>query len=144
MSAPTDTVEQLLADYNAAWNRHDLDAICALHTDDMVFHAHVGGPPASGDANVRGQIGGLFFQWPDLAFETRRLRVFGDLVVQEWTATGTLGIRVELGGLVARPGGEPISWDGLDLVTLEACKVKRKESYSDVMTILLRLGALDS
>jgi hypothetical protein len=140
---PAATVEGLLAAYNAAWNRHDLDAICALHTQDMVFDAHIGGPPASGDADVRAQIGGLFLQWPDLAFQARRLRVCGDLIVQEWTATGTLAIRVELGGLVAEPGGEPISWHGLDLIEVEHDKVKRKESYADVMSILLGLGALD-
>jgi hypothetical protein len=133
---------ELLERYNDAWNRHDIDAIVALHTAGMVFDAHVGAPPARDEPAVRAQIAGLFWLWPDLAFETRDVRRCGALVVQEWTATATLANRIELGGLVAEPTGRPISWPGLDLIELDGDAVKRKESYSDVLAILVALGAV--
>src|SRR5580692_10142840 len=33
-------LERIIAEYNAAWNRQDLDAICALHAPGMVFENH--------------------------------------------------------------------------------------------------------
>jgi steroid delta-isomerase-like uncharacterized protein len=131
----------LIQRYNDAWNRHDIDAIVALHGERMIFDAHVGAPSATDEESVRGQIAALFYQWPDLAFQTRCLRRCGDLVVQEWTATGTLAVRIELGGLVAEPTGRPVRWAGLDLIELEDGAVTRKESYSDVMAILLAVGS---
>ena len=59
--------------YNAAWNAHDLDAIMSMHAPDMVFANHTAGEAAAGE-DVRRHIGSIFAGWPDLAFETRRLR----------------------------------------------------------------------
>ena len=39
--------------YNAAWNRHDVDAIVAMHTEDSVFENHTSGGRAVGKAAIR-------------------------------------------------------------------------------------------
>ncbi len=44
---------ELIADYGDAWNRQDLDAICALHADAMVFENHNAGERAEGDSGSR-------------------------------------------------------------------------------------------
>ena len=48
---------QTLADFAAAWNRHDLDALMRFMHDDCVFHAVAGpdllGRTFSGHAEVR-------------------------------------------------------------------------------------------
>jgi steroid delta-isomerase-like uncharacterized protein len=127
--------------YNAAWNAHDLDAIVAMHAPDMVFDNHTAGERAVGE-EVRAHIGSIFETWPDIAFTTRRLYVRDDLVVQEWTATATHARRMTRGELVAEPTGRTVTWDGLDVIPFEDDLVKRKDVYSDSVSILSQLGLL--
>jgi steroid delta-isomerase-like uncharacterized protein len=135
-------LEGVIARYNDAWNAHDLDAIMALHAPGMVFENHTAGERAEGEA-VREHIGSIFETWPDIAFTTRRLYVRDGLVVQEWTATATHANRMSRGNLVAEPSGEKISWDGLDVIPFEDGLVKRKDVYSDSVSILRQVGLLD-
>ena len=127
--------------YNAAWNEHDLDAIMAMHAPDMVFDNHTAGESAEGEA-VRGHIGSIFETWPDIEFTTRRLYVREGLVVQEWTAVATHTKTMRRGDLVAEPTGKRVEWDGLDVIPFEDGLVKRKDVYSDSVSILRQLGLL--
>ncbi len=133
---------QLIERYNQAWNDHDLDAIVAMHAPDMVFDNHTAGESASGD-EVREHIGAIFATWPDIAFATRRLYVREDLVVQEWTASATHAETMRRGDLVAEPTGKTVRWDGLDVIPFEDGLVKRKDVYSDSVSILRQVGLLD-
>ena len=128
--------------YNAAWNEHDLDAIMSMHASDMVFENHTAGESAEGEA-VRAHIGAIFEGWPDIEFTTRRLYVREGLVVQEWTATATHTQTMRRGDLVAEPSGKRIKWDGLDVIPFEDGLVKRKDVYSDSVSILRQVGLLD-
>jgi steroid delta-isomerase-like uncharacterized protein len=141
----TDSAAQLklvIARYNDAWNAHDLDAIMAMHAPDMVFENHTAGERAEGEA-ARAHIGSIFDTWPDIEFTTRRLYVRDGLVVQEWTATATHANEMRRGDLIAEPTGKTISWDGLDVIPFEGGLVKRKDVYSDSVSILRQLGLLD-
>lgn len=146
MTAPGKDSEQPLreaiARYNAAWNAHDLDAIMAMHAPDMVFENHTAGESARGE-NVRAHIGSIFSAWPDIAFATRRLYVREGLVVQEWTASATHTETMRRGDLVAAPSGRRVEWDGLDVIPFEGGLVKRKDVYSDSVSILKQVGLLD-
>jgi steroid delta-isomerase-like uncharacterized protein len=128
--------------YNAAWNAHDLDAIMAMHAPDMVFDNHTAGESATGE-DARAHIGSIFETWPDIEFSTRRLYVRPGLVVQEWTATATHANRMTRGDLVAEPTGNKVTWDGLDVIPFEDGLVKRKDVYSDSVSILRQVGLLD-
>jgi steroid delta-isomerase-like uncharacterized protein len=128
--------------YNEAWNAHDLDAIALMHAPDMVFANHTAGESASGE-EVRDHIGAIFETWPDIEFSTRRLYVRDGLVVQEWTATATHANTMRRGDLVAKPTGKTVSWDGLDVIPFEDGLVKRKDVYSDSVSILRQVGLLD-
>ena len=139
--APT-ALEGAIARYNEAWNAHDLDAIMALHAPDMVFENHTAGERAEGDV-VREHIGAIFETWPDIAFATRRLYVRDGLVVQEWTATATHVNQMRRGDLVAEPSGNKVTWDGLDVIPFEDGLVKRKDVYSDSVSILRQVGLLE-
>ena len=125
--------------YNAAWNAHDLDAIMAMHAPDMVFENHTAGEAAEGEA-VRDHIAAIFTTWPDIAFATRRLYVRDGLVVQEWTATATHANRMTRGDLIAEPTGKTVTWDGLDVIPFAEGLIKRKDVYSDSVSILRQLG----
>ncbi len=128
--------------YNEAWNAHDLDAIVTMHAPDMVFANHTAGESATGE-EVRAHIGSIFATWPDIEFATRRLYVRPGLVVQEWTATATHAQTMRRGDLVAEPTGKRVEWDGIDSIPFEGGLVKRKDVYSDSVSILRQVGLLD-
>ena len=135
-------LEQAIAAYNEAWNGHDLDAIMAMHAPDMVFANHTAGESATGE-EVREHIGSIFNTWPDIEFSTRRLYLRDGLVVQEWTASATHANTMRRGDLVAEPTGNRIEWDGLDVIPFENGLIKRKDVYSDSVSILRQVGLLD-
>ena len=140
-----DSIESLTAAigrYNDAWNAQDLDAIVAMHAPDMVFANHTAGESATG-ADVRAHIASIFATWPDLRFETRRLYVREGLVVQEWTATATHTEPMRRGAIEVAPTGREISWDGIDSIPFEDGLVKRKDVYSDSVSLLRQVGLLD-
>ena len=113
-----DTTRALIEAYDDAWNRQDVDAIDALHTDDVVFENHTAGERAEGAAAVHEHIAGIFERWPTLRFRGRRLYVADDFAVSEWTASAT------------RPDGTQIEWDGVDVFPLRGGKIARKDVYS--------------
>jgi steroid delta-isomerase-like uncharacterized protein len=137
-----EALEAAIASYNDAWNAHDLEAIMSMHAPDMVFENHTARENAQGE-EVRGHIGAIFETWPDISFSTRRLYVRDGLVVQEWTATATHRKTMRRGELVAEPTGSTVSWDGLDVIPFEDGLVKRKDVYSDSVSILRQVGLLD-
>ena len=136
-----DALREAIDRYNDAWNAHDVDAIVAMHAPDMVFANHTAGESASGE-EVRDHIAAIFETWPDIRFETRRLYVREGLVVQEWTATATHVNTMRRGDLEAAPTGNTVSWDGIDSIPFEGGLVKRKDVYSDSVSILRQVGLL--
>jgi steroid delta-isomerase-like uncharacterized protein len=138
----TQVLEDTIARYNDAWNAHDLDAITSMHAPGMVFENHTAGESAEGDA-VREHIGAIFETWPDIHFESRRTYVRDGLVVQEWTATATHANPMRRGDLEAEPTGGRVEWRGVDVIPFEDGLVKRKDVYSDSVSILRQVGLLD-
>jgi ketosteroid isomerase-like protein len=112
-----------------------------MHAPDMVFENHTAGERAEG-AEALAHIARIFSSWPDITFETRRLYVREDLVVQEWTARATHVKPLSRGEIVAEPSGKRIEWDGMDVIPFQDGKVKRKDVYSDSVSILRQVGLL--
>lgn len=145
MGVDADSAQALRATidrYNAAWNAHDLDTIMAMHAPDMVFENHTAGEAAQGE-QARAHIGAIFDAWPDIRFEERRMYVRDGLVVQEWTATATHARATRRGDVVLEPTGRTISWKGMDVIPFENGLVKRKDVYSDSVSVLRQLGILE-
>jgi steroid delta-isomerase-like uncharacterized protein len=141
MTTATDELHATIAAYNDAWNAHDVDRIGSMHAPDIVFENHTAGERAEGEEALR-HIAGIFESWPDITFETRRLYVREDLVVQEWTARATHVKPLRRGDVVAEPSGKRIEWKGMDVIPFEDGKVKRKDVYSDSVSILRQVGLL--
>jgi hypothetical protein len=47
------------------------------------------------------------------------------------------------GDLVAEPTGKQVEWRGIDVIPFEGGLVKRKDVYSDSVSILRQVGLLD-
>ena len=134
-------LDEAIGRYNEAWNSHDLDAIMSMHAPDMVFENHTAGESAAGD-DVREHIAAIFETWPDIHFETRRLYVRDGVVTQEWTASASHANTMRRGDLVAEPTGKRIEWRGVDVIPYEDGLIKRKDVYSDSVSILQQVGLL--
>jgi steroid delta-isomerase-like uncharacterized protein len=111
------SVRELIERYNDAWNRQDLDAICALHHPEIVFENHTAGERAEGAEAVREHIAQIFRNNPDMRFCTRSLRTGDDFAVCEWTLNVT-------------KDGRRLEWDGVDVFPFRDGLIARKEVYS--------------
>jgi len=109
---------ELIEVYNDAWNRQDLDALCAFHADEIVFENHTAGERAEGAGAVRAHIAGIFERRPTLRFSTRSLFAADEFAVCEWTASAV------------RDDGARIEWDGVDVFPVRGGKILRKDVYS--------------
>lgn len=112
---------QLLEEFGEAFNRHDLDALMSMMTDDPVFEASAG-PDVDGERHegrhaVRAAFEAVFAQFPDAHWGNARHFVDGDRGVSEWTFTGT------------RQDDTRVEVNGCDLFTFRDGKIEIKNSY---------------
>lgn len=120
-SADDRAVLQMLDDFAAAWNRHDVDALMACMAADCAFETSAGpdvtGSRHVGPAAVRAAFADVFETYPDAQWNHPRHFVAGNRAVSEWTFTGTTkaGRRVEV--------------NGCDVFTLKDGKIALKNSY---------------
>ena len=112
-----DVLERMLG----AFNRHDLDAIMALFTDDCVFESPRGPDPWGrrfyGSEEVRTGLGARFTGIPDVHYGDGSHFVSGERGASEWTLTGTT------------VDGERLEVRGCDLWTFDGNRIARKDSF---------------
>jgi steroid delta-isomerase-like uncharacterized protein len=113
----------LIAAYDDAWNRQDVEAISSLHAPDVVFHNHTAGERVEGREAVAAHIAGIFERWPTLRFSGRGQRAGEDFVVSEWTASAT-----------HPDDGRRLEWDGIDVFPFRDGLIARKDVYSSSAT----------
>ena len=111
----------LLDRFADAWNRHDLDALMSMMTDDCVFEASAGpqvdGQRSEGTEAVRAAFAAVFDAFPDAQWRNPRHFIAGHRGVSEWTFTGT------------RTDGTRVEVNGCDLLTFRDGKISVKNSY---------------
>ncbi len=113
--------DTLLREYGEAFNRHDLDALMSMMTDDCVFDLSVGdtvdGERHRGQAAVRAAFAAVMAQYPDAQWSNPSHLVAGDRGLSEWTFTGT------------RADGKRVEVRGCDVFTLRDGKIAVKDSF---------------
>ncbi len=111
----------MLDRFAEAWNRHDLDALMSMMTDDCVFEASAGpqaaGRRSQGRQAVRAAYAAVFEAFPDAKWVGARHFVAGERGVSEWTFTGT------------QEDGRRVEVNGCDLFTFRDGKIAIKNSY---------------
>ena len=112
---------ELLDRFADAWNRHDLDALLSMMTDDCVFEASAGpqvdGQRSEGKHAVRAAYAAVFEAFPDAHWANPRHFTAGNRAVSEWTFTGT------------NADGTRVEAEGCDLFTLSDGKIVRKQAF---------------
>jgi ketosteroid isomerase-like protein len=115
-AATIDTVNR----FNDAFNRHDVDAVMALMTDDVVFENTSPSPDGeryAGQAAVRGFWERFFASSPKAHFETENMFAGGDRCSVRWLYTW-----------VAKDGNQG-HVRGIDAFRVRDGKVAEKLSY---------------
>src|SRR5688572_33019033 len=111
----------LLDRFADAWNRHDLDALMSMMTDDCVFEASAGpqvaGQRSEGQQAVRAAFAAVFEAFHDAHWAGARHFIAGSRGVSEWTFTGT------------NRDGKRVEVTGCDLFTFQDGKIAVKNSY---------------
>jgi steroid delta-isomerase-like uncharacterized protein len=112
---------ELLGRFADAWNRHDLDALMSMMTDDCVFEASAGpqvdGHRSEGTQAVRAAYAAVFEAFHDAHWANARHFIAGNRGVSEWTFTGTQG------------DGKRVEVTGCDLFTFRDGRIAIKNSY---------------
>ncbi len=112
---------EILQAFADAWNRHDIDALMSLMTEDCVFESSAGpdvcGARYSGSEAVRAAFAEVWVTFPDARWNNPRHFVVGDRAVSEWTFTGTRTDRTR------------VEVEGCDLFTCRDGKIVVKNSY---------------
>ncbi|HET6507609.1 MAG TPA: nuclear transport factor 2 family protein [Baekduia sp.] len=132
--------ERLAAAYGAAWDAHDLDAIIAMHTDDMVFHLHLEGSDPVASPAVRDVFAYVFEAWPDYHCEIHRTTVREDLAILEYDIVGTLEKPFPAGDEMGVPTGTKASFGAIDVLHCVDGKVQRKDTWVDGVAMRRALG----
>lgn len=120
MTQATATIELLQA-FTDAFNRHDVDALMSMMTEDCVFEAAAGpqafGTRFSGADAVAEAFSQVWATFPDAHWGNGRHFVAGDFGVSQWTFSGT------------REDGARIEADGCDLFTFRDGKIVVKKAF---------------
>lgn len=120
-AAADPAILELLDEFAAAWNRHDVDGLMACMAADCVFEASAGPEVAGarhvGPAAVRRAYAAVFETYADARWNHPRHFVAGNRAVSEWTFTGT------------QKDGTKVEVNGCDVFTLEGGKIAVKNSY---------------
>ncbi|MEI6160363.1 MAG: nuclear transport factor 2 family protein [Roseococcus sp.] len=121
-----ETTEALLRQFGAAWNRHDIEGLLALVTEDCVFETAAGptahGAIFAGKDALRVAFPAAWTTWPDARWEEAVHVVAGTRAFSEWTFRGTdrSGVAVEV--------------RGVDLFEIRDGLIARKDTYRKLRT----------
>lgn len=142
MSTEATTVEALARSYGQAWNDHDLDAICAMHTDDIVMRLGGAGGVTEvvGIEQVREIYGYLLAAWPDQHIETHKVVVRDGLCVMESELSGTLVLPWQMGNETLEPNGEKVTFSLVDVLEFDGDRIAGKTSLIDGIAIRQQLA----
>ena len=113
-----ENVRRLVERYRAGWFGHDVDAIMAVVSDDVVFHNVTADERVEGAEAFRAHVAGIHERWPDLAFVEHALDVTANAGVAEWTARATT------------TDGRRLEWDGIDAIDCRDGLIVRNAVHS--------------
>jgi steroid delta-isomerase-like uncharacterized protein len=138
--ATPDAAPDLIADYDAALNAHDADAVAALFAENAVVEQAVqGGNVFQGRAEIRGWVAANLSGIPDLRVTTESVIAAGDRAAWAWVYQGAY--TGQYPGLPAGQG-QPVELRGASFFEFRGGQIVRETVYYDNLTFLTETGAM--
>jgi steroid delta-isomerase-like uncharacterized protein len=123
----------------AAWNRGDAAGVTAHTREDATFRDISAPEPVRGRAAIQAAAQEYMTAFPDLHVEDMSNICDGDMLVQEWVATGTHDGRL----LQFEPTHRSIRTEGCTVVRFDADgEIAETTMYWNPMSLLAQIGAL--
>lgn len=132
-------LSELVERLTEAWNRHDPDGVAACYAADAVSRDATLAEPLHGRGAIRNAAAMYMAAFPDIRMEIRLVACDGDVVCEEWRATGTHD-----GDLMGLPAtGRRTEVIGCNVMKVGADGLVRSETtYWDAAGLYRQLGAL--
>lgn len=134
-SQMTELIERLVE----SWNAHDPDAVAVCYAPDAVSRDVSLGKPLRGRDAIRNAAAMYMTAFPDIRFEIGRIACDGDVICEEWRATGTH--EGDLMGL--EPTGRKGTTLGCNVIEVgDDGLIQSETTYWDAAALYRQLGAL--
>jgi glyoxylase-like metal-dependent hydrolase (beta-lactamase superfamily II)/predicted ester cyclase len=133
------SVETIARRYFEAIDARDLDAAVAMWADGGREHVR-GQVDVLAPEGVRAFIGGLLDAVPDLHFEIVSTTTEGERCAVQYRIIGTFAGPGSLNGIA--PTGDPITVDGIDLLTVRDGLIESNEAFPDSIAVPRQIGML--
>ena len=131
--------KQMLREYFASWNAHDVEKIASFVTDDIVCYNGARDQTFHGKDEFKGWPKGSFDAIPDFKLDITSLIGSGDMLACEWIFTGTLSGSLGPG---VPPTGKSFSVRGSTIAQTKDGKIQREADYWDITTFLRQVGLM--
>jgi glyoxylase-like metal-dependent hydrolase (beta-lactamase superfamily II)/predicted ester cyclase len=131
--------EAVARNYFGAIGAHDLDAAVALWATGGREHVR-GQVDVLAPDGVRTFIASLLDALPDLAVEIVSSTSQDERCALQWRYTGTFAGPGRLSGVA--PTGDPVTFEGLDLITVRDGLIQSIDAFTDTMTIPRQIGMM--
>jgi glyoxylase-like metal-dependent hydrolase (beta-lactamase superfamily II)/predicted ester cyclase len=131
--------EAVARNYFSAIGAHDLDAAVALWATGGREHVR-GQADVLAPDGVRTFIASLLDALPDLAVEIVSSTSQDERCALQWRYTGTFAGPGRLSGVA--PTGDPVAFEGLDLITVRDGLIQSIDAFTDTMTIPRQIGMM--
>lgn len=126
-----------------AYNRHDVEALIAHHTDDVVWTEPTLPTPAHGKAEVAAALRDTFTAFPDLQVPRDGFRLYPDVedqsAVVTWTLVGTMTGALQNG---VPATGRTVRMSGANLARFRDGLISEYSFYYDSLAMMQQLGLL--
>jgi steroid delta-isomerase-like uncharacterized protein len=136
-------LDAFAADFLAAWNSRDVDALLALMTEDVVYDDSAWPAQMRGQDDVRAFLTAIWRAVPDLTFsfvEHPYVVPGKPKAAFHWRATGTFTGPLDPPGYA--PTGRSATWEGIDLQEYRDHRIARLRTEFDLMDLSRQLGLL--
>jgi len=110
-----------LAEFAAAWNEHDCNALLSMVTDDCIFETAIGpheyGERHAGKAALANAFPKVWETFPDARWEDDTHVICGDRGFSQWTFRGT------------DRAGKTVEVRGVDVFTFRGGRISKKDTF---------------
>ncbi|WP_226023560.1 ester cyclase [Halomicrobium salinisoli] len=138
MARATPEPEQLVNDYVALWNG-DFSKIDVVAESVEVYDPHAPDGEVHGREDFEAYVREVRDAFPDLTFTAEDVLASDDLVMAEWTGTGTH--EGEYNG--AAPTGREMTVRGVSKVQIADGEIRSDRIYTDPLEMHEQLGLVD-